>query len=246
MEDGRVISGREYRAEMQQGWERDHGQRFQKGYDLLVAEARRLDGLQRQSGQQQQRQPQRDAFADVEDAPVIDGATFAKLSRQGFGGIAQQMQQLSALVARQQQMLQQVQGHIGTSNEERASTEFQGRLDKALGTVEIKGFTGRVDVKDPAIRQVAENLYLSYEPDSWRPGEYEKMLGDTLSNIYAGFMRMQKSAADTGRERVRAHFNPAGGQGTPRGQQQYKFERGRDIAATARAMGLWGGGQSAT
>lgn len=245
--DGRTVTGAELRSEMQREWEQTHGQRYTRGYNLLMEEAKRLD-QQRQRGQQQQRQQpqqQADPYAEIEGMQYVDGRTVATLARQlqaqGLAPIAQALMQQQQTIAQLSQRVQGFSGHVGTQNEERAANDFEGNLDRILPTVQIKGYEGKIDPKSEGFRQIARNLYLSYEPDSWRPGEFQKMLGDTLTQMYVDFKKLQTGAVEEGRRKMREHFNPNRGGATPQGQPRYQFQRGRDIAKMAREAGIWSG-----
>ncbi len=245
-EDGRVISYRDYENERRTAIDGEYRTRYKTGYDLLLAEAKRIDALgqQRQPGQQPQ-QPE-DPFTALQDDSIVDGRT-AKQLLQHFASqvpkpVADLVRQLTGQVQALSKQVQGTSSHIGTFNEERATHEFESNLSKTLANVEIKGFNGQLDVNAPALREFARNLYLSYQPDSWRAGEFQKMLGDQLSSIVQYMRTADREYASGAPQRLRQNFNPAKGAGRPSGEKRYQFERPSDIVARARDMGMWGGG----
>lgn len=253
MPDGRIITGAEYNREQE---ERIHGVyrgRYENGFNILLREAQRLDSLRGQGQQQGQggQQPQagaRSPLADLENVPLVEGRHLTQavrfLQENGLAPIANMITQLTQRQAASDKLLNEFRGRFGSQDEEAEAAKFGSRLDQVLPNIEIKGFNGRIDPRDPAVRQLAENLYLSYHTDSWKAGEFEKMLGELMTGLYQSFQNMQRSVVTTARDRLRQHFNPNRGGGQPSGGQKYQFETPRQMAARMREAGMFETGQS--
>lgn len=247
--DGRVITYGAYQQELRTAMDGEYRGRYTKGYELLVNEAKRIDALARarqgqgNGGGQGATAP--DLLAGVRDMPVVDGQTIAKLvetlQKNGLGPMAQVVQQLQNGFKQMQTQLQSATQRFGSQDEERATQEFDQRLDKTLGAIEVKGLEGRLDPKNPALRTFARNLFLSYVPSSWKAGEFEKQLSGELSAVVQALRDADKKAVFDGRQKLKEHFNPNRGQSRPSGEGRYKFETAREIAAKAAAAGMFGG-----
>lgn len=252
-EDGRVITYKEYQAEERASMNTDFQGRYRKGYDALVAEATRLDQLRQQyEGRGGQRQNQADdPFASIDDNALMDGRTIKQLvktlSETGLGPIANVVKALQGQVAGLQKELKGAGSHVAQFQEDRSSAAFQSGLTKVLSEIEVKGFPGgRVDPNEPVIREIAEDLRLSYQEDSWRAGEFEKFLGDRLNAFAAYLLKAQRTFADGAPERLRKAFDPRRGAGRPQGDKKYQYESPQQIVARARDGGMWGGGNART
>lgn len=242
--DGRIVSGRDLIGEHTARISNDFQTRYRQGYDMLLAEARRLDGLRTNSGNRPPAAPQSDPLSELEAMGVPDGKTVAQLLRQldqNGNPIRTAVSQLVAQVNELRGALGNVNQRFGSQDEQVASQQFQSRLDNVLGSIEVKGLNGPLDVKNPALRAFAENLYLSYVPSSWKAGEFEKMLGEAVNGMFEYFQAAQRQSVETARANVRRHFNSARGAGSPSGQPAYRFESPRELAARAREAGMFGG-----
>lgn len=250
--DGRVVRYADHRAEIEAEISRDYQGRYSKGYELLLAEAKRIDALSRGRGGQGGRQSTQidDPLADIRDKPIIAGADIARLydmlQKQGLGPLANVVAQMQQGYTKMQQQLQQATQRFGSQDEDAQSQQFESRLDQVLAKVEVKGLNGNLDPKSPALRTFARNLYLSYVPSSWKAGEFEQQLGNELSELLQAVREMDRKAVFDGKEKLRQHFNPNRGGAKPSGDGKYKFETPREIAARAREAGMFGGGNSAT
>jgi len=244
LHDGRIVTGKDLRAEMEQQIDGTYREKYNKGYELLLNEARRIDALSRaRTGQGQQ--PPQDPIADIRSMPIVDGQTIGRLvdmlQRQGLGPIAQLVQQQQQKLAAMERSLQQTTQRFGSQDEDAEAQRFESRLDTVLDKVEVKGLNGKLDPSSPALRTFARNLFLSYVPSSWKSGEFEHQLGNELSELLSAVREMDRKAVFDGKEKLKQHFNPNRGGRTPGGPAKYKFESPREIAAKARDAGMFGG-----
>lgn len=232
--------------------------RYDRGVQYLTTEAQRLQKMYddqnknrgRQPQQQQQQQPHRDPFGTLRGRPVVDGDTIAttleQMHREGFGPMAQAFAAMVKEVTDLKTQLGETRQMFQPHQESRARQNFESMVETAIGKIEgIKGLPegGRIDPKDPFIRDLAEDLHSSYEPDSWKQGEFEKMLKSRFEGAIAMVRAMDKAALTQAAEIRRQGFFPAvnrgGGSGT--GAPKYKHETGAQIAERARSAGLFGG-----
>ncbi len=246
-DDGRRITFKEYQAELGTGYDKQYRGKYKDAYDLLVKEAGRLDALSRER-QPGQRQDANDPFAalDLENQPLVDGKMASQLVKllqdNGLKPIANLVQSLQKQVGDMQKQIKGTQSQVGSFNEERANHEFESNLTNIIKSTPIKGLEDRsIDPNNPAIREFARNLYLSYQVESWRPGEFQKMLGEQLSGVVAYMRTLDKEYAAGAQDRLRKHFAPGRGQGAGTGRQRFQFKSPRQIAAEARDMGMFGG-----
>lgn len=235
---------------------------YDRGVKYLETEAQRLqrqwdESRQRETrGQQQQRQQQtpRDPFGTLRGRPVVDGDTIAKtleeMHSNGFGPMAQAFAAMVKEVTDLKQSLTETRQMFAPHQETRARLDFDAMVSSTIGKIEaIKGMPegGQIDPADPFIKELAEDLHSSFEPDSWRPGEYDKLLKGRIEGAIAFVRALDKSALGRANEIRRQSFFPAvhkgGGQGS--GAPKYKHESGSQIAARAGAAGLFGNRQSA-
>lgn len=250
--DGRVIKYSEYEGEVGKRIDGEHRGRYKSAYDLLLKEAQRIDALGRGNGNGRQADAANAdplAALDLDNLPIVDGKMAGQLVKMlretGLNPIANLVQSLQKQVGDMSKQLKGAQGNIGTFNEERAQHEFESNLTGVLKSVQIKGLEDRaIDANNPALREFARNLYLSYQADSWRPGEFNKMLGEQLSGVVQYMRALDKDFAATAPDRLRKHFAPQRGTGAGRGSQPYKFKSARQIAEEARGMGMFGGNRT--
>jgi hypothetical protein len=246
LSDGRVVTGAQYRQELEQTIGRDYSGRYQRGYDLLLAEAKRLDGLSRSGPRQPQPpQPQDDPFADIWNAPVIDGAAAKRLvtalQQAGLAPLAQQVAALAQELKATKTQLGEVGKRFGSQDEDQESQRFESTLDTVLSKLEVKGLNGKIDATSEPIRQYARNLYLSYVPSSWKAGEFEQQLSREFSDLIAAVREMDRDHVTEARTKLRKNFNPERGATSPGGGGKYKYQSPRELAAMAREAGMFGG-----
>lgn len=211
---------------------------FDKARNTLLSEAQRLDArereLQAQSRQhvqrsQQQQQPPADPMADVRAMALIDGQTLGQLydrmQREGIGPLAQWAQQMNQVAIALNKRLDGLHSTVGSITERHSSADFEGELDKALGTL-----GEGIDVKDKALRDLATSLYLSYEPGDELKREFPallKGLSDGLRKFYRALDQKERDAA----LQRRRQFPSPGGNATPGKPAPYQFENARQIAS---------------
>lgn len=248
--DGRVVKYSEYEGEIGKRIDGEHRGKYKSAYDLLVREAQRLDALGK--GNQPGRQDANAdplAALDLDNMPIVDGKMASQLVKMlretGLNPIANLVTSLQKQVGDMAKQLKGTQGQVGSFNEERAQHEFESNLTGVLKSVQVKGLEDRaIDANNPALREFARNLYLSYQADSWRPGEFAKMLGDQLSGVVTYMRTLDKDYAAGAQDRLRKHFAPSQGNGAGRGKQPFQFKNPRQIAAEAREMGMFGGNRT--
>lgn len=227
-------------------------QRLQRQWDESRARETRSQQQQRQS--QQQQQTPRDPYGTLRGRPVVDGDTIAKtleeMHSNGFGPMAQAFAAMVKEVTDLKQSLTETRQMFAPHQETRARLDFDAMVSQTIGKIEaIKGMPegGQIDPADPFIKELAEDLHSSFEPESWRPGEYDKMLQKRIEGAIAFVRALDKSALSRANEVRRQSFFPAvhkgGGQGS--GRPKYQHETGQQIAARAGAAGLFGNRQSA-
>ena len=188
-----------------------------------------LKTLAAQIQQQQQRQgqqaaPRVDPLAGVRDLPIVDGKTLASLYEQGYGPLAQAIQQQQQTIQKLTGALQKLQGGVGSMAEKQGGKEFEQRLDTAISQLGEK-----VDLKDPFIRELAQDVFHSYE---WAKGKEDQEFQTYLKTRYDAAEKhfKAKMVNDLKAAKERKWQRP-GGNATPSGQQQ-PFARAttRDIA----------------
>lgn len=236
--------------------------RYDRGVQYLTTEAQRLQkmwddqnknrGRQTSQQQQQQQQPHRDPFGTLRGRPVVDGDTIAttleQMHREGFGPMAQAFAAMVKEVTDMKAQITETRQMFQPHQESRARSNFESMVESAIGKIEgIKGLPegGRIDPKDPFIRDLAEDLHSSYEPDSWKSGEFEKMLKSRFEGAIAMVRAMDKAALTQASEIRRKGFFPSmnRGSGQGNGPAKYTHETGAQIAQRARDAGLFGGGR---
>lgn len=250
--DGRILTGAQYRAEIAQQLDGEYRGRYDKGFQLLLKEAQRIDQIAR--GGARGRQPAAsaadDPLADIRNMAVVDGPTAARLvtmlQQQGLGPIANVVAALQRQTQELRQSLQSVSQRFGSQDEDAAARGFETRLDDVLAKVEVKGLNGKLNPRSEPLRELARNLYLSYQPSSWRTGEFEKMLGEQLSAVVAYVREMDRTHVSESRENLRRNFNPARGGASPSGDARFDWKQNtpRAIAARAAAAGMFSGPQT--
>lgn len=205
---------------------------FNRFSDALKTTAQSLDqreaALRRQaqgSAQGQSRQPQADRFAEVRGLPIVDGQTLARYAEQFEGQFGQVMsavaQKMQALEAQQQRL----QGATAPLAEQHSQQAFESFIDRSFTeamTQPIKGLPDGVaiDTKSEFVREMARDVYLSHDQNSWRPGEFAKALRGRVEGAIALVRELNKAAVQRGEERKRQFFANSGGNGQGSGAQR--------------------------
>lgn len=221
----------------------DYAKRLDEGFAALDTERKKLG----KGGQQQQAQ-QVDIADEIAGMPIVDGATAARLVKtlreQGLGPIAQVVTQQQTAIKALTEEIKAIRGTAGTLAEHHQSQEFESHVAEALTKVgEIKGLPADIPLpKDNAtLKAIASDLWLSYDPKTWKLPDYHRMLNERLSGMVALVRELDKQAIAGAQEKKRKFFNPTAGRAQPSGQQGYKHMSGRDIA---KESGLWDRSQS--
>jgi hypothetical protein len=216
---------------------------YDKGVEFLTNIAKTLDtqrgqnrqGQQQQQQQQQQRQqPQADPFADVWDAPIIDGPTMKKLYQQGLGPIAQAIRGLQAENAELKKNFKGVAGHVGTLAERTSSADYSTMLDGAITGLGLQGFDPKHEAVAPLmpfLREMAQDVFDSHDPnDKNYMKEMPGIFKSRVENMVKFVRAIDKARIDTAKSQRRTFTRP-GGNATP-GQQRtgYKHEDGNTLA----------------
>lgn len=182
--------------------------------------------------------PPTDPFAEIEGMAIIDGKTLAnmarKLSRDGFGQLAQAITGLASKVT----ALEKSHGTTAQHTQQLTDRDYQQQFDRAITGVlgklpPIKGLPDGVtmDTASPFLRDLAANLWLSHEQDSWRAGEFEKMLSQQIETAIAFVRTLDKAAVEQGNERRRRFLsNPNRGGARPSSEPGYRHQTGGDLA----------------
>jgi hypothetical protein len=226
---------------------------YDRGVKFLETEAQRLQRLHdtHVRGQQQrplQREAPRDPFSHVRGRPMVDGDTVAQIAddlyKQGLGPIAQVVTSLATKIKDLETQLGETRQSLAPHQELRARGEFEHMVSSTIDKLTaIKGLPegGKIDAADPFVKELAEDLHLSYEPDSWKPGDYDKMLKGRIEGAIAFVRKLDQAALKNAEEIRRKSFFPnvarGGGQGS--GAPKYQHETGASIAARAREAGMF-------
>lgn len=220
---------------------------YDQARDLLLSEAAKLekrerDALSRQS--QGQRTEQRPDIADeIQNLALIDGPTMSKLIRQlrteGFGPLANIVTQLATKIQQLERTQGGLAGATGPLAEAHNQQQFESFIDASFEkavAAPIKGLPQGVvlDIKDPYVREMAKDVYLSHDQTTWKPGEYEKALRDRVEGAFRMVRAADKKAIEVGEERKRSFFaNPNKGNGRASGEGKFKFQKGSELAKMA-------------
>lgn len=247
LSDGRTISAAEYRQELEDAAERRHRATYTKGYNYLLEEARRLDGLARQGSRPPA--PPEDPFARLRSMPVVDGETMVGLIQamrdQGLSPVASLVERLQQELSDTRRSLQSVTERFGSQDEDQAREDFDRSLDRDLAALEVKGLNGKIDPQAEWVRELAHDHFLSFVPSSWKKGEFLASFTKRLEAIVNGVRGMDRAHVDENRQSLRKRFADASrGVASPQGNPKFKFERGRDIAARAAAAGMFRGSET--
>lgn len=219
--------------------------RYDRGVQYLQTEAARLQakwdeyhaGTGARPSKPEPAKTGVDPLANIRDLPVISGREISELYQQlqtnGFGPMAQVV---SAMANR----LKQLEGNVGNMGkgvgaltEREQSQEFENFITKSFSDVgAVKGVPDGVslDGADPYLREAAKDLYLSHDPDSWKPGEFQKQLASRVSSMVAFVRGLDKKAVEAAQGKKRVWLNPSRGNAKPEGAPGYQHKKGADIA----------------
>jgi hypothetical protein len=227
-----TIGGKTYgsfKEYQQQFVPRSEHENFQKNYrtELRQNLARLAQSIQRTGGQGQGGgRPVADPFAEVWNSPIIDGKQLKQLADAGFGSLAQRIDQQQREMAAIKKQIGSLSGGYGTLAERNLHSDFERRIDAT-----ITATVGEESVKDPFLRELAEDVWHSHE--NWTRGKEDqefqeifKKRFDAMEKFFRASDKRKLEAAKT-----RRWVRP-GGNGTPSGLPKFDPKRtNRDAAA---------------
>lgn len=178
-----------------------------------------------------------DPLDGIRDMPVVDGRTLERLYQQlqtnGFGPVAQIIAKLAAKV----QQLEGGLSGVGKTTQQLAGREgeqqFESFITKSFSDAgPIKGLPEGVSIdgNDPALREMAKDLYLSHEANSWKPGEFAKSLNKRVEAAITLVRGLDKKAVEAAQQRKKVWLNPNRGAANPQGKTPFRFQRGAEVA----------------
>lgn len=229
---------------------RDNGryisrEHYDNGVKYLQGEAQRLQAAwdkYHEGAGQRPNKPEpaaqgRDPLEGIRDQPVIDGRTlerlYGELQTNGFAPVAQMMAQMAARLKQLEGSVGGVAKQAGTLAQRDGETQFETFISKSFTDAgAIKGLPegASIDGNDPALREMAKDLYLSHEANSWKPGEFAKSLNKRIEAAVSFVRALDKKAVEDARTKKRVWVNPNRGAGQPNGNAPYKFQRGAEVA----------------
>lgn len=130
-------------------------------------------------------QPRVDPFANFRGQPIVSGDDLAKLAEQGFGQLAQRIDQQQKMVTGVMQKLQALEKGVGGVHERNAQGDFSKRVDSVITSLG-EGF----DPKNETLRSLAEDVYYSYD---WKGNEAETEYPKIFKTRVDGFLKLARS-----------------------------------------------------
>lgn len=200
----------------------EHQSRMNNGVRAALEAVAKLRSGQKPAQQQQtrtQQQPQGDAFASVRGLPIIDGATLAtlgeRIQKEGLAPLYEWAGVLNQYLTKLDGRVKGAEQGVGAYAEAQTRQEFEGKLGGVLNAVAKEVLPG-IDVsKHPVLRDFAEDVYLSYNPnDPNLEREYPGILKARLE----GFMQLAQALGQAKVQAARAQarsFLTRGGSGQP-------------------------------
>lgn len=236
--DGKAVSWKEARESRYV--EKD---RYERGVQYLQGEALRLekawaDYHKGVGAKPQQAAPSKsDILDEIKDLSVVDGATVARIIKSlREDGLGPQATLLAQMWQKQQQMEKQLGSaskQASAASERDTNAQFETKITTALTSIAgIKGLPDGVSVdgQNPTLREIAKDVYMSHDQNSWRAGEFEKMLGQRLEGLIAFVRTLDAKAVEAARERRGKFLNPSRGGARPSGDAPYKHRNGSQMA----------------
>lgn len=231
--DGKPVKGSEYLSRFMPK------DQFERGRDFLMKEAEKLEKLYGQfirPQSQQQQQPQQpgkrpnpmDRFVDraVIDGPALKEA-YQAMAEGDIQPMHQALTQIAQVVKQQQQEIAKLRQGYGSINEQSATQDYQRKLNTSLDAL---GYDAATIKAHPVLRDIAEDVYLSYDPkDPNLDKEYPGLLKQRLDGLEKFIRARDKQKMDDARNIKRTFTRP--GSSTQPGQpSRYVHERGGDLA----------------
>ena len=210
---------------------------YDRGVKFLEGEATKLEKAWEKyhagAGPKPQQQPpaaKPDILDEIRDLSVIDGATATKLVRalreEGLGPLAQIVASMHTELTTLKKQLGTVGSMTGQMSEQNRSQSFELGITTVLGGLTgIKGLPDGIplDHADPFVRELAKDVYLSHDQNSWQRGEFEKMLKARIEGAIALTRALDKKAVDSAKEKRRKFFDPSKGSARPGGEPFLNF-----------------------
>lgn len=211
---------------------------FERGRQFLLGEAQKLEKeWQRfQAGQgprpRETRPSQQELIEEVEGMSVVDGKTLARLHREGYGPIAQQIVRQQQVITQLQTQMQNLSQRTGTLDDDYQNSQFETHITKHLSAIpEIAGLHGMVDAKDPFVRELAKDVWLSHDQSTWKDADFQEAVRARIEAAVKMVRGMDRAYVDKQKEEKRQRFaNPQRGAATPGGNTPYKHQNGSSIA----------------
>lgn len=207
---------------------------YEKGVDLLIKEAERLDKLHAEKNRPPERKP--DDFSDVYEAPVIGGRELKRLVESmhntTLAPIAQLITQQQTAIKQLTDRLEGVSKTHETLASEHTNRQFEDHLTKHIGGLkEVEGIKGVVPTDHPFVRELASNLWLAYDQRSWTDAEYQQKLTGLLSQAVKFVRTMDRAYTDKMKQESRERFRNSFKRGaTPQGNKPWTPRSNHEIA----------------
>lgn len=152
--------------------------------DARLAEIERQQNLQRT--QSQQPQAGQDIYSQLEALPYLDGKMAAQVV-QGIGSQIQQRDQIMLGLLNQVKSLKEIVGGLHGSAQ---NSSFEAKIDRHLSE---GGYS-------PALKDLATELYLAYEPGPDLDQAFPQLLADRVAQIRASFESERTQALNAARK----------------------------------------------
>jgi len=234
-------------------------QAFDGSRQMLLDEGARLDKLAaaldareraaRAGGQQQQQAAKQDIVEELGGMGILDGATLARvvkdLRAQGLAPLATAFTRQQAEMQGMRAEINQLKGAAGPLAQQHQTQQFDQHIDKAIAAIpEVKGLSQPLSVyaaKHSVIREILSDLWLSYDPKTWKMEDFQRMASDRVAALVALVRADQVAAVEGAREKKRKFF-AQGAAAHPSGQGRgFQMMNGAQIA---RESGLFDRNQS--
>lgn len=243
--DGKAVKWGEATGDNGRYMSRD---RYDRGVQYLTGEARRLEQKwaeyhagagpkPTQADPNANANQNADPLAGIRNNAIVSGqdldGVFRELYAKGLGPIAQHLAQLAAQNKQMQTQLQGVAQHTGSLTEERQMAQFENDVTATItGLGEIKGL-GTLDPKNETLRELAKDVFLSHEQNSWKPGDFGKALKTRVESLFGLFRDQQKAEVTRARDIRKNTFfaKPTGGNASGQGEPKYQHRSGSQLAA---------------
>lgn len=232
--DGKPVKGSDYLAGFMPK------SQFESGREFLMKEAQRLETLygklipnqrppQNQPPPQNQKRPNpMDRFANQ---PVIDGRTlsdaYLAMQEGDIQPMTQALTQIAQVVKQQQDTINKLQKGYGSINEQTRTQDYGRKLSSG---VEGLGYSPEVIKQHPILRELAEDVYLSHDPnDPNLDKEFGPLLKSRIDSMIKLVRALDKQKMDEAKT-MRRTFTRPGGNAQPGQSSRYAHENGSTLA----------------